>query len=309
MIGLAYRLPPHQITVHELEQRRQLNSSATTLREFGFESCYVSTDQSLIPLLIECGREVIDKAKVAPDHIRRIFLYSGLGDRSEFDQSEDMLARFRYSVAQLRHELELPHANALAVSQQGCSGLLSLIELSRQLLSAADSDEAVLCLAADFLPRPAKREIMYNLMSDAAGAVLVAENAPKNRIVHFCQSIQSYYWDTPAHADELLAAYFPIAKQVIEQTIEEAGLKKTDIKYFVPHNVSRRSWEILVRLIAVPTEKIWTDNIRRIGHTVSCDHVINLVDMEKQGVIDPGDYLVLFTFGFGATWTCMIVQH
>jgi len=297
------------MSIDELEQVGCLRSSASTLREFGFENCRIASGLSPTSLLIECGRDVIEKAGIKPDEVRRIFLYSGLGSWRAAGASKDMLDQFRYPVAQIRHELKLPHAEALAVSQQGCSGLLSIMDLSKQLLVSADRDGAVLCLAADSLPRSAKREIMYNLMSDAAGAVLVTKGAKKNRIVHYHQEIQSYYWNTPAHENELLASYFPLAKKAIMSTLDEAGLKVADIRWFVPHNVSRRSWEILAKMISVPIEKVWTNNIRRVGHTVSCDHVINLVDMEQQGRLDPDDYLVLFTFGFGATWSCMIIRH
>jgi 3-oxoacyl-[acyl-carrier-protein] synthase III len=31
--------------------------------------------------------------------------------------------------------------------------------------------------------------------------------------------------------------------------------------------------------------------------------------MEEQGALKKDDLLVLFTFGFGANWSCMILQH
>jgi 3-oxoacyl-[acyl-carrier-protein] synthase III len=31
--------------------------------------------------------------------------------------------------------------------------------------------------------------------------------------------------------------------------------------------------------------------------------------MNREGALTQGDYLLLFTFGFGASWTSLILQH
>jgi 3-oxoacyl-[acyl-carrier-protein] synthase-3 len=93
------------------------------------------------------------------------------------------------------------------------------------------------------------------------------------------------------------------------KTLEQAGISRNDVAWFVPHNVNLRSWKILSDLIEVSEDKIWSNNIARVGHTVSCDHIINMRDMEDQGLLERGDILVLFTFGFGANWSCMIIEH
>lgn len=309
MAKLTYRLPAHRESLDQLEREGQINSPASLLREFGFENCYIQKNHdSFSDLLIESAQDVIRERELADDNISRIFLYSGINSYSE--NTKSVLNLFRYPVAELRYKLKLEKANAIAISQQGCSGLLSAIDVADRLLISSDTpNEAILCAAADLLPHWTKREVMYNIMSDAAATVIVARNSKKNRIVHFHQQVQPYYWDTPAHENELLAAYFPMAERAIESAIAEAGLKVSDIKWFVPNNVSLRSWEILAKLLNIPMTKIWTKNISRIGHTVSCDHIINLADMEQDGVLMKGDYLALFTFGFGASWSCLILEH
>jgi 3-oxoacyl-[acyl-carrier-protein] synthase III len=146
-------------------------------------------------------------------------------------------------------------------------------------------------------------------MSDAVAAVVVQADAQTNRIVEFFELAQTYYWDPAQHPDELLAAYFPLSQRAILGCLDAAGLTTDDVRWFVPHNVSARSWEILARLIGIPAEKVWMGNIARVGHTVSCDHIINLVDMEAEGRLNAGDRLLLFTFGFGARWTCLLIDH
>ena len=306
---LAYRLPTHKRSISQIEKEGRINSPASLLSDFGFKNCYIQEKtKKTSDLLLESAKEVV--SGVERESISRIFLYSGINSYFEKGNNENALELFQYPVAKLRHSLDLPKANALAISQQGCSGLLSTIDIAYHLLKSSDvENESMLCATVDVLPTGTKREIMYNVMSDAAASVLITKNTDKNRIVYFHQQILPYYWDTPLHENELLASYFPMAERAIESALSGAGLKKSDIKWFVPHNVSLRSWEILAKLLHIPMERIWTNNIARVGHTVSSDHVINLVDMEQKNILKRGDYLLLFTFGFGASWSCLILQH
>lgn len=309
--NLAYKLPHHRVTLDQLESDHKITSPAKLMREFGFEDSYIEQNTNhLNQLIIGAGEEVLKKGQIPPEEIDFLFLYSGLNNfiQAQPKDEKQTLKLFRYPVAEAKYKLGLTRAKTTATSQQGCSGLLSTIFLASQLMEASEQ-EKILCLTGDALPSGAPREIMYNVMSDAGAALLLEKDSTKNRVVHFYEQQQPYYWDTPAHKDELLASYFPMAERAISSSLKEAGLSVSDVGWFVPHNVSLRSWKILADLLHIPMEKIWTKNIPRVGHTVSCDHIINLVDMEKEGVLKSGDYLVLFTFGFGASWSCLILQH
>jgi 3-oxoacyl-[acyl-carrier-protein] synthase III len=291
-----------------LKRSRQIRSSANFLGELGFAYGYVCEEpERFDDLLVGAAEEAMADSGHSPDQIGTLFLYSGLNPAAPA-RDTGLLGRFRYPVAKLADRLELPHANALALSQQGCSGLLSSINLAAHTLEAG-GPPAALCVAGDVIPKNASREVMYNLMSDAAAAVVVQRESPRNRIVSFHQLAQPAYWDSPHQERELIAAYFPMAQRAICAAIEQAGLRLSDIRWIVPSNVSLRSWTILAELLGIPVSRIWSKNIARVGHTVSCDHVINLSDMNREGALTTGDLLLLFTFGFGASWTSLILQH
>jgi len=311
LAGLGYALPARKIPVEQLQDDGRLVSPAALLRSYGFEYCHVQESQEgVTELALSSAKQAMSASGHTADEISRVFLYSGVAAEAHLETGKT-LELFKYPVAELQHRLNLSQANALAVSQQGCSGLLSVLEMARALLSAPTSAPAqsILCVAADCLPRWSTREILYNIVSDATAAVVVSGNCRRNRIVHFHQQVQSYYWNTPLHEEELLASYFPIAQRVIEAALKGADLGLNDLRWIVPHNVSLRSWQILARILDFPMDRIWTQNIARVGHTVSCDHIINLVDMERSGAVQEGDYLLLFTFGFGASWSALVIQH
>ena len=292
-----------------MKRSKQVRSSVAFLTELGFSYGYVTEEADRFDeLLVAAAQEAMADSGRARADIGTLFLYSGLNPHARAPRAGGILERFRYPVAKLADQLELSHANALALSQQGCSGLLSAINLAAHMVEAGESP-AALCVAGDALPRNANREIMYNLMSDAAAAVVVERGSPRNRIVSFHQLAQPAYWDSPQRERELVAAYFPMAQRAICAAVEQAGLRLSDIRWIVPSNVSLRSWTILAELLGIPVSRIWSKNIARVGHTVCCDHVINLRDMSRKGALTRGDHLLLFTFGFGASWTSLILQH
>jgi len=291
-----------------LKRSKQIRSSVRFLGELGFATGYLSQEPGRFDeLLVGAAAEALAASGHSPDEIGTLFLYSGLNPSARASR-DGILERFRYPVAKLADQLELSHANAMALSQQGCSGLLSAINLAARMVLTSDPP-AALCVAGDALPKNANREIMYNVMSDAAAAVVVERGSPRNQIVTFHQLGQPAYWDSPRQERELIAAYFPMAQRAICGAIEQAGLRLSDIRWIVPSNVSLRSWTILAQLLGIPVSRIWSKNIARVGHTVCCDHVINLRDMSQEGALARGDYLLLFTFGFGASWTSLILQH
>lgn len=307
---LYYKLPETHFSLKELNDVKKISSSQATLKDFGFQNCFIHDNKSEFDeLFTKVGTKILDDSKTKPEEIDWVLLYTGLEQFIQPDMDrQEVLKLFKYPVSKVRYDLNLPQANALALSQQGCSGLLSAINIASNILQTS-SKKKVLCLTGDVLPPNANREIMYNIMSDAAAGVLIESDTSRNRIINFYQLNQAYYWDTPNHIDELIASYFPMAQRAISTALEQANLTTSDIHWFVPHNVSLRSWLMLAKILNIPVEKIWTKNIKRIGHTVSCDHIINLADMEKEGALKKGDFLLLFTFGFGASWTCLILQH
>lgn len=307
---LAYKLPQTKLSLSDLVKNRKISSSRQNLKDFGFNYCYIHDNATTFhTLVLECGKRLLTDSKIDSKKVDYLFFYTGLNQPSDKGKSsKNILTSFRYPITRMGFELSLTNANMMKVSEQGCSGLLSTIFFASKILQASDSEYA-LCLTGDMLPKNSTREIMYNVMSDAAGAVMLSKRSIKNKIIEFYQITQPYYWDTPLHEREILASYFPMSEKAIQTCLKQAKMKIEDIRWFVPHNVSLRSWRILAEVLHIPKEKIWIKNISQKGHTVSSDHIINLVDMENEGSLKKGDHLFLFTFGFGASWSCMILQH
>jgi 3-oxoacyl-[acyl-carrier-protein] synthase-3 len=108
--------------------------------------------------------------------------------------------------------------------------------------------------------------------------------------------------------NEVVASYFPTGRHVIAHTLRRAGWTADDVRWVIPHNVSVRSWDILLGLAGIPRDRLWSRNVARIGHTLAGDNFINLRDAMDEGSIQPGDRLLLFAYGYGAHWTGLALE-
>jgi len=319
--SIAEYLPAHVATVDELHHRELLRGSPETLKSFGFETVHLACEESNIDMAIAAAERVLEESDIDRGEIGMILYAAALNSSStlwdgnggsphgsvlQLDSVADL---FKYPASLLQTELDLPDASVVGINQLGCASIFAALRMARALIVAEDDLKAVLCVSADKFPAGRHRDLAYNLVSDGACATIVRRGACRNRIVECTQVTKGALWDSEVIENEIIAAYFPTATALIERTLAKAGLRMDDIALVIPHNVSLRSWEILGRLIGCPPERIYTENIARVGHTIASDNLLNLRRATERGLIEKGDYLLLFTFGYGSNWACMIVQH
>jgi 3-oxoacyl-[acyl-carrier-protein] synthase III len=305
--AIEYILGSDRVSLEELETQGLLESPAARLREFGFACAQVSRQPAYV-LATASARRLLETSGIDPGSVDVIF-YAGATPSSHAVETLDPLSAFSYPVAQLQYELELTRARAFGISQVGCLGMVSSVALARDLLRSKDGAGRALCVSADVLPASCKREMIYNVISDGACAVLIDKGCERNRILAYRQITKGYYWDSVERKNEIAAAYFPTARNIVRDTLADAHLESSKVAHIIPHNVSLRSWEILLDLLQIGREKLFAENINKFAHVIAADNWINLKDATQAGRLLDGDKLLLFTFGFGANWACMILEH
>jgi len=220
-----------------------------------------------------------------------------------------IMGQFAYPATALHDSLGLVNANAFGVSQTGCGAMMTAVRCANDYLQANSNARRVLVVGADVLPPGANREIFYSLISDGACALLIEKGASKNRIVAQKQKTKGFYWDAEKRKFELIAAYFPTARALIEEVLNSEGLRPEELNYILPHNVSLRSWQILLGLCRISQDLLFSENISSIGHVVAADNFINFKNLQDRTGLKADDLVLLFNFGFGANWSCLLLQH
>jgi 3-oxoacyl-[acyl-carrier-protein] synthase-3 len=302
--GLGCALPRRFAPTTEI----LVTSTHDTLAGFGFTGAYLADD---IHQLAKAAAEtaLADAALLASDI--DVLLYAGALPQAHQRGSEQptggVLDAFCYSGSWLQEELGLHRASVSGIAQQGCAGMFSALRTARALLTAEPQLDHILCVGADALPADSCREILYNVISDAACAVVVSRSAGQLRWLGFQQISKGYYWDVPARQSEIIAAYFPTARATIDSVLRQTELRPDEIDLVIPTGVNATSWPILLRLCRIPEERLYQSS-RRFGHTVAADSFLLLEEARATGVLAPGMRVLLFAYGFGSSWCALVLE-
>ena len=305
--AIEYVLPDTRRNLTELEAVGALETSAHRLREFGFEYAFTS-EEDAFGLAAKATAALLEKHDIEPEKIDALFFAGAIASSHSIGASHEFLSAFNYPACKLQYDFGLLNATVAGISQTGCMGMMTAVKCAVDFLAASNAENA-LCVSADVFPPRAKREVIYNLISDGACAVLVRKNGSRNFLRAHRHITKGYYWDCAARRNEIIAAYFPTACNIIRETLAKARTNLDELAWVIPHNVSRRSWEILLGLLGISRERLFDENISAIGHIIAADNFINLKDAADRGKINRGDKLLLFNFGFGANWGCMLLEH
>ncbi len=314
--GVAGVLAPQRLTIAELHERGQLLSDPAVLADLGFAHCHVvAPGEDAGELARAAVLAALQDAALEPKDIDVIIWASALPDNhvrrttpAASGPNAELLARFNYMASWLQNELGFDRASLLGNAQQGCSGMFSALRTAHALLIAEPALRHVLCVGADVLPAGAPREILYNVISDAASAVVVSRDATRDRWVGYHQVSKGYYWNIPEKEKEIIASYFPTSRLVINQLLQQTGLQPTDIDCLVPTGVGANSWRILAQLTGIPPERLY-QSPRKFGHTIAADNFIHLAELRAQPNRPAGQRSLLFTYGFGSSWCGLILAN
>lgn len=310
MIGISaveYVLPGPPVPLSELERRGLLTSPRDVLEASGFGNVHMGGEERADRLVSQAVTELLRRNRFEPSSIDVLLYATALPEGAS--RARDPISLFRYPATLLQSETGLTHATVSAVSQGGCVSMFAAIRMARGLMTAEPGVNRVLIVGSDFLPPKSRREVLYNVISDGICALSVDRDSPRNRILSYRQVTKGFYWKPGERRNELIASYFPTARRVINEALEEAGTRADEITLLLPHNVNEPSWDVLLGMTGFAAAQLYRTNIRKKGHTISADPLINLRDAADEGRLKRGDRALLFTFGFGAHWAAMVIEH
>lgn len=93
----------------------------------------------------------------------------------------------------------------------------------------------------------------------------------------------------------------------IEQSAEKAGVKVSDIDWFVPHQANQRILDATAKKLGVSPERM-VSTVAIHGNTSSASVPLALMTAIQDGRIKRGDLLLLEAMGGGFTWGASLVR-
>jgi 3-oxoacyl-[acyl-carrier-protein] synthase III len=94
---------------------------------------------------------------------------------------------------------------------------------------------------------------------------------------------------------------------VMQEVIDEAGIKPSDIDWFVPHQANRRILEGTARKLGIPEERIVL-TLQDHGNTSAASIPLAFDAGVQDGRIKPGNLVLMEAMGGGFTWGAVLAR-
>jgi 3-oxoacyl-[acyl-carrier-protein] synthase-3 len=298
--GWGSALPDTVVTNHDLAAAMETSDDWIRERTGIHERRIGGTTSGLAT---EAGRKALAKAGVAPESIDLLLLATATPDQV-----------FPATSAIVQQQLGL-RCGVLDVNA-ACSGFAYAAVTAHALIKSGGC-ERILVIGCDTLSR-------YTDWTDRGTAILFADGGGAV-VLEACDEDAFLGWDVGA--DGSLASILECdigglitmdGKEVFrravravvssaEKAMKIAGVKATDIAWFVPHQANVRIMQSAAEKLGLEFDQI-VNVLTYTGNNSAGTIPIALSAAVDDGRIAPGDLILMSGFGAGMTWASMIVR-
>lgn len=285
----------------------------------GIATRHIATTETTTDMAVTAAKRALDRAGLHGPDLDLIIVAT---------VSSDTLVPS--TACQVQAALEADNAFAFDINA-ACSGFVYATSIADQFMRSG-SIRTALIIGVETL----SKLMDWNdrscciLFGDGCGAAIFQSDASDNKgllsCVHHsdgsrhqvltCSSrpLCNHYVDLDAphpylYMDGQEVFKFAVKKvpQVIEETLEQAGLTVDDIDHFLLHQANIRIIQSIAKKLHIPLER-FPINLDRCGNTSAASLGILLDECMRNGTIKSGDRILLAGFGAGLTWGGLILQ-
>lgn len=300
-------LPPERVPIADLQHYLGLDATQIRMfrRYYGLAEICREPEGTIADLMLAAASK-LDALRGREHQVRYVV------------QARTLQAIAPYPVNPLQEvgrALGLAHANTFALTQHACASGLLAIDLCGKLLAAdGDPDALALVFTGEKAFTPSAQMIPGTaIMGEGVAAVLVRPGGDRDRMLSYATRTHGIFNAGLSLSDELTGRFqqvYPEAlAEVLTAAIENAGLSVADVDLVLPHNVNRVSWVRVCKLIGMPIERLFLDNMPVTGHCFCADSFINYHSAMQLGRIRPGDRYLMAAVGLGSTFSAMLFEH
>jgi 3-oxoacyl-[acyl-carrier-protein] synthase III len=319
--GTGSCLPDRLLTNDDLAQMVDTNDEWITART-GIKQRHIAhNSETTAVLATQAARKALEAAKVEPCDVDMIIVGT---------ITPEMV--FPATACFVQDELGAKNASAFDVTA-ACSGFLYALSIGTEFIRSGNYKN-VLVIGAETLSKITNYHDRASciLFGDGAGAALLQRSEEQNVGVLCnklgadgsgwkslnCQAYGSRHPVGKPLEDEAMAYMYINGREVyqlavrriietMQACLDDAGLKTSDIKKFIPHQMNARIIESVAKRMDFTDEQIFI-NIDKIGNTSAASIPIALDECVRAGQISRGDKIVMVAFGAGLTWAGSVVS-
>jgi len=313
IVGTGSYLPEKILTNADLE--KIVDTSDEWIRSrTGIRSRHIAADGELTSdLALPAAQKALQSAGVAAGDLDMIIVAT---------TTPDMI--FPSTACILQSRLGIAGCPAFDL-QAVCSGFVYALGTADLFIRAGQAKK-VLVVGAEVY----SRILDWNdrgtcvLFGDGAGAVMLAASNTPGILATRLHADGSYkdhlsvpgsvrggkVWGRPfVHMDGGSVFRFAVRvfEEVAHEVLDQAGLKVSDLDWFVPHQANIRIMEATARRLGLPVEKVIA-TVDHHGNTSAASIPLALDEAVRDGRIRPGQTLLLEGVGGGFTWGAVLLR-
>ncbi|MEH0020142.1 MAG: 3-oxoacyl-[acyl-carrier-protein] synthase III C-terminal domain-containing protein [Desulfobacter sp.] len=330
IVAMDYFLPEKERLVSDIFKEEKIPLDAFSkkinfLKDTGIETVRVS-DELPSELSLKAAKKVLAKANIAPEEIDLLVGFTSI--------PEDYTGPTWSAIGYVQEKLGMKNAFATAVNTGGCASFHVALEAACALMNSSDDIKTALLVAGDRTPTGNKIYFPITVTSDGGGALILKKDHNRGQIL----GIENYsigrlhdVWYVPGipldrkgpvdetaiymHCDydKFNKTIIPLNafmfRKIIRSVLKKNGLSLDDIDYFIYPSFTKWDQSTFMKAMNIPPEKIYLDNLKRIGHVQESDMVINYVDAVSDGHITEGKTVMVVSNGAGFFWSAAIVKQ
>lgn len=319
IIATGSYVPEVTVTNQHLFERFGFDSDWIVKRTGILERRHAQVHQATSDLAYEAATRCMKKAGVGPRDIDLCLVGTFTPDYS-FPSTACIL--------QDRLKLVCPAVDL----QAACAGFMYALITGAAYVRAGLSKMALI-IGADCNSRVLNPDDIktYPLFGDGAGAVLITPGAPEQGLVSYSMGADGSggpMLDRKACGSrnpptpELLAegkhymfmdgrAVFRWAVSILCDTIQDVlrttGHTPNDVDLYIPHQANIRIIHAACDVLKIPRQKVFA-NLDKYGNTSAGSIPLALDEAIAQGMIKPGNLIVLSGFGAGLAWGTALMK-
>jgi 3-oxoacyl-[acyl-carrier-protein] synthase-3 len=324
LVASGSALPAKPLTNHDLESLMD-TSHDWIYQRTGITSRYrydPAAGESTTSLATEALRRALADAHLAPADLDTIVCATMTADMPTPGVS-----------CQVASALGCGHVGAFDLNA-ACSGFVFAISTAHELIRGGLA-RTVAVIGADTITRHCDYSTFGRgaaiLFGDGAAAVILraTDDPSKGMIAQAMHSdgsgartlfipscLSQFYDDEPderkvnrvqMHGQSVFK--FAVSKfpEVIQETLDAAGLAPAEVDHFVCHQANARILESARTRFGLPEHKLHI-NIDRLGNTVAASAPLVFDELRRAGRVHDGQKVMFIAFGAGLTWGASLWQ-
>lgn len=329
LAGAAYRLPPDSESVASILDRERdrvasaLAAVGPALRARVLEELEIDRVRTCGPsdpfdLMAGAAHDALATAGIDGNHVDLILDYSTLP--GEAGVSSPLAHR-------LSEELGAKTSLNLSFKFGGCAGFHLAVKQAGALMRTDPRLKVALLVATDS-PPPGNRSLLpITVQGDAGSAVVLTRDGGAGPEIvatevltlgHLHRVIRlepgpggvglHLAVDARMLEEEVLPIFYLHFHRLLQKIYADARLTTADIDLVVYSNLSGSDRRGFMRAMGFHPDKAPRTCMAECGHTFASDLVLNYVDLQTQGAIRPGQWLLCASAGIGFTWGVTLVR-